>query len=813
MFRRVGNSATSRSLRRLYSQASESGSRSQRSPAYIFGGTLVFISAAVAGTQLSRPTIHNDAYTTTEFADKQKAFQELPIIPKVEQADGKLRLVVWGSNKSHVISSDSTIDSIHTPEAVSLLEGAALRDLALHSNHAACVDARGDVYQWGDGFFGSPSSASDTKNRGPALTLSGKNITRLQVTGSRVFALSASGKIYVLSAQAERQGLPSGVPSPSSSPWWGTGWLWGEDGNIDFAEIVPAHALAWGEKFVSIAAGRDHLLALTSSGRTFAHPITKSANTHGQLGFRKFDIPNPYVAVHTPSSRIHVELTPKAVTDPLGQGSRFSRLSLLSSPPSNSNSPHTSEDLAGVDDKNIRFCDRLFEIPSMKSVKVNQIAAGGRSSYVRTDTGRVLGWGANEHGQIGLGGNVVLDTISVPTEVVLWRSTPGGTMTKCVDMRAGGDLAFFTVERIDGSSIRSVDLLSCGNGQYGGLGNALFSSAQGVPSRTKSVSGLLEFSEKTNNLQPITPRSLSVAPDGHVLLTLDTISQAGPGGGGQDLFAWGSNYDYQVGNGKRTSIAVPATLSRPDGNRFMLMKTKAAEVKDAKGKVWKKNVEVEQVAVAGHGNSVCIIAFLTRLRIPARSGNQDVFGSIWHARTWHVNKAPSPLTVELACFCACGASSSNHFAREVDIRSAEDVKVVYKFAEKTGVPIMKASGDYKGGSGFLYPKYQRWRHWLHAYLISILRLALLLKKMYGATIFGRHQGLEEVGMIDDHMKRTRYGHSPDSWKRLCLEVLEGSESQQFVKDRLKIDAELVESQSRGATGQRHITLWWSVRVE
>ena len=120
----------------------------------------------------------------------------------------------------------------------------------------------------------------------------------------------------------------------------------------------------------------------------------------------------------------------------------------------------------------------------------------------------------------------------------------------------------------------------------------------------RRLNSFLLVSEKTNNLQPISPQSMSISPDGHVLLTLDTLSQSGPGGGGLDLFVWGTNYEYQLGNGKRTSIAVPTTLSRPDGNRFMLMKTKATEVKDARGKLWKKGIEVEQVAVAGQGNSV-----------------------------------------------------------------------------------------------------------------------------------------------------------------------------------------------------------------
>jgi len=199
---------------------------------------------------------------------------------------------------------------------------------------------------------------------------------------------------------------------------------------------------------------------------------------------------------------------------------------------------------------------------------------------------------------------VTLDTITVPTEVVLWRGTPSNTRTQCIDLNAGGDLAFFTVERIDGTAIRNVEILSCGNGQYGGLGNAMFSNAQSVPVRTKAVSGLLEFSEKTNNLQPIVPHALSVSPDGHVLLSLETHTDAGPGGSGRDLFAWGTNYDYQVGNGKRGSIAVPTTLEPVEGDRFMLVKRRAKLVRDPQGRVWRRGVEVEQVAIGGFGTSL-----------------------------------------------------------------------------------------------------------------------------------------------------------------------------------------------------------------
>lgn len=139
-------------------------------------------------------------------------------------------------------------------------------------------------------------------------------------------------------------------------------------------------------RIVSISAGRHHLLALTSTGRTFAHPITKMANTNGQLGLRKFDIPGQSYDA-TLKSRQIVELIPKSILDPFAKASPFTRPS-----------PSQVDPLANIDDQNIRFCDRLYEVPALRGVKVAQVAAGGRSSFVKTSTGQVLAWGANEYG-------------------------------------------------------------------------------------------------------------------------------------------------------------------------------------------------------------------------------------------------------------------------------------------------------------------------------------------------------------------------------------------------------------------------------
>lgn len=559
---------------------------------------VIAASAAVAtGAALycTHTIIHNDAPAAD--AAQQKALSSRLSLNALSCSDDTLHTLVWGSNKTHVLDFDEqTPESIRTPAAAAWLENVALRDLALHERHAVCVDARGDVYQWGDGFGSKPGSSSGK----PALTLKGKNIVRVQATPSRVFALSASGRIYVLSSSATEQALPAGVPTPASSPWWGTGWLWGEEEYVDFAEILPSEKLGWNERFTSIAAGSDHLLALTSSGRTFAHPISMNANSHGQLGFRRFDVPSPATAgLPHGHARVPVELTPKSIADPYAKASPAIRR--VSASPDEHGAAGAA---GGLDDKSIRFSDRLFEVPALKGVYVDRIAVGARTSFAKTTSGRVLGWGANEFGQIGLGSQVTLDTITVPTEVILWRNTPSGMRTTCLDIYAGGDLTFFQVERADGSAMPYIDVLACGNGQFGGLGNALFSNAQSSPVRARNVSGLLEFSEKHNNLQPVVPYDISVSPTGHVLLTLDTLAHSGPGATGRDILAWGASYDYQLGNGKRGSVPTPTNVANGDGERFMLGKRRAGEVRDLQGKLWKKNIEVEQKAVAGWGNSI-----------------------------------------------------------------------------------------------------------------------------------------------------------------------------------------------------------------
>ncbi|KAG6919984.1 hypothetical protein DXG01_013333 [Tephrocybe rancida] len=598
MFKRAG-AALRPSIRKLHSQATSS-SRVVRAHFRTHPGVIIS-SGAVAAYILwyaNNQTIHNDAASSIALGN---VLEKKPVlIAGGDVADSEnLRTVVWGSNRSNTLTQEPT-DVIRTPSVAKWLDGVALRDLVIHKDSAACVDSRGDVYQWGSGFAGN-----DAEKHKPNLTLREKNITQLKITEGKLYALSASGKVYALSTESAKQTLRPGAPTPSSDSWWGTGWLWGEDETVDFVEIAPAEHLAWGEKFVSIEAGDHHVLALTSKGRTFAHPVNKKANAFGQLGFRKFKVPDPTVHHRSKANgHLDVELIPKSLVDPFTNSSRGTR-------PTSATSP-SSENLAAVDDSSIRFCPNFFEIPVLKGIEMAQIAAGGRTSFARTPDGRVLGWGANDCGQVavidippntqtGLGSNVALDTITVPTEVVLWNSSGSRTKTKCVDLAAGGDLTAFTVERTSTTSPTTVDLLVCGNGRWGGLGSNTWSSSQGTPLRARNVSGLLEYSDATQSLRPITPQAVTISPTGHVLLTLNTASTTDVGG--RDLVVWGKNYESELGNGKKSSLPIPTTLETPEGGRFMLRRRKAKKVLDLHGKVWKRNVQVEQCAVVGPENS------------------------------------------------------------------------------------------------------------------------------------------------------------------------------------------------------------------
>lgn len=82
------------------------------------------------------------------------------------------------------------------------------------------------------------------------LTVEPQNIVKLQLTEYRVYALSASGKVYVLAADALNQEVLSGVHRSTGS--WSS-WLWRENKTMQYQEIAPKQALGWSERYMSFS--------------------------------------------------------------------------------------------------------------------------------------------------------------------------------------------------------------------------------------------------------------------------------------------------------------------------------------------------------------------------------------------------------------------------------------------------------------------------------------------------------------------------------------------------------------------------------
>ena len=248
---------------------------------------------------------------------------------------------------------------------------------------------------------------------------------------AKLIALSRDGKLYAISASKALQAKRNDRDEQS---WWS--FIFGTNPGVDYYELKAQGGLKRGEKWTNVSVGTNHLLAVTSTGRSFSLPLSPLANTHRQLGTRQEFTPMP-------------------------------------------------RDIPAESDP--RFAPELTEIPSLTGIQIAQVATSDRSSFVRTSNGRVLGFGANEVGQIGLGSHAAVEIVQVPVEIVLAKGYPGGTTLNCTDIKAGGTTTFFTVERsASGKEGSFIDLLACGSGITGSLGNGLWSSANGTPSRVKT---------------------------------------------------------------------------------------------------------------------------------------------------------------------------------------------------------------------------------------------------------------------------------------------------------------------------------------
>lgn len=188
---------------------------------------------------------------------------------------------------------------------------------------------------------------------------------------------------------------------------------------------------------VDIATGLDHTLLLTSHGRVFSAAASFTYPSRGQLGIRGLTW----------------------ATRPVGR-------------------PYDT-------------CNEVL-LPSSSSIA--EVAAGDYHSVLRDRDGRVIVFGDNTNGQLGFEFNLDANILDEPTPLPIAELYPEKDLaTRVTGIAAGGANTFFMVDVDDRRNGRTTaDVLACGTGIFGNLGNGRWTHVQGVPTKIKALSGLVE---------------------------------------------------------------------------------------------------------------------------------------------------------------------------------------------------------------------------------------------------------------------------------------------------------------------------------
>ncbi|KAF9972574.1 hypothetical protein BGZ73_004302 [Actinomortierella ambigua] len=321
-----------------YSTATNASSRNTRSTAawsVVAGVTAVSAATAAVAAQtylqpedwqqitqalgLSRTMVYNDATRGTEPVPQSSFWHKLPLPyfligdrPKVEPLplDSDLTVtswkqqeqahlidspgvLIWGSNKNGLVDpSGKTPAMVQIPQRLKAFEGQVLRDLKLGDDVAAAVDKDGNLYQWGAGF--------QKEKHSPELTLKNRNLKQVAISESRLFALAQDGsRVYVVPKVRPATG-PSNAAIDFVPPKNGGNGFWkyvGLGGNGDasrqhdpMTQLPVGDVLQPGESVTSIAAGKNHVLMVTSTGRVLGSDDGLSVAVIGAGEFKQAKI-------------------------------------------------------------------------------------------------------------------------------------------------------------------------------------------------------------------------------------------------------------------------------------------------------------------------------------------------------------------------------------------------------------------------------------------------------------------------------------------------------------------------------------------
>jgi alpha-tubulin suppressor-like RCC1 family protein len=309
---------------------------------------------------------------------------------------GTLR--AWGFNAFGQLGNGTTTDS-GTPVQPGLPAGTTVAGASAGCGHTVALTRSGQVFAWGLNDFGQLGNGTTTGSAVPVRVPLPAGTTATAVAAGCQFslALTSGGQVLAWGRGSEGQ-LGNGTTSTSQA--------------TPVNVLLPA-----GTTVTAVSAGGDHALALTSRGQVLAWGF----NNHGQLG----DGTGTGSEVPVPA------LLPAGTTVTAVSAGAFHSLALTGAGQVLAWGQNASGELG--DGTSIDSASPVaVALPA--GTTVTAVSAGAAHSLALTSTGRVLAWGANDHGQLG-------DGSTSETESPVVVALPSGVTATAVSAGADHSLA------------------------------------------------------------------------------------------------------------------------------------------------------------------------------------------------------------------------------------------------------------------------------------------------------------------------------------------------------------------------------------
>ena len=331
-------------------------------------------------------------------------------------------VLAFGGNSDGQLGSatnDGTNDPNATPTLVALPGQVGPATQVAVGGHSLVLTATGQLYGFGDNFFGQLGSSANTGTNNPnptptVVTLPGEigPVTRIAAGSDHSLAVTASGQLYAFGFNYYGQlGRSANTSSGDPNPTPTVVTLAGEIGPV-----------------TQVAAGGNHSLAVTASGQLYAFGY----NGYGGLGSATNSGTGNPTSTPTPVS-LPGEIGP--VTQVAAGGAHS--LAVTASGQLYAFGLNGTGELGSatnISTNNPNPTPTLVTLPG-EIGPVTQVAAGGNHSLAVTASGQLYAFGYNEYGQLGSATNSGTGNPN-PTPTLV--SLPG-EVGRVTQVAAGGD--------------------------------------------------------------------------------------------------------------------------------------------------------------------------------------------------------------------------------------------------------------------------------------------------------------------------------------------------------------------------------------